>query len=121
MATTNETMKVIANGIEQKNEPETILEGRIVRLDLPEEAAEALAEIFSMIEELEEKQTEKVAPAQNNSNGGPEDEDDFGAIYTNFYYDQANVFYKNKRCFAFLLNNEIRFIKETAWDTKEKN
>lgn len=77
MATTNETMKVIANGIEQKNEPETILEGKIVRLDLPEEAAEALAEIFSIIEGLEEKQADKGAPAQENSNGGPEDEDDF--------------------------------------------
>ena len=77
MATTNETMKVIANGIEQKNVPETILEGKIIRLDLPEEAAEALAEIFSMIEGLEEKQEDKVAPAQGKSNGGPEDEDDF--------------------------------------------
>lgn len=77
MATTKETMKVIANGIEQKNVPETILEGKIIRLDLPEEAAEALAEIFSLIEGLEGKQEYKVADAQENNNGAPEDDDDY--------------------------------------------
>ena len=60
MATTKETMKVIANGIKKTKSPEPLLEGKVIRVDLPEEAAEVLAEIFSIIKGFEETNDEST-------------------------------------------------------------
>lgn len=40
MATTNETMKVIASGIGSNEEPEVIMSGRVITVEVPDELAE---------------------------------------------------------------------------------
>ena len=37
MATTNETMKVIANGVDKKEEPEIIMGGKVIAVEVPDE------------------------------------------------------------------------------------
>ena len=42
MATTNETMKVIAEGIDQKKSPDIIMDGRVIVIEIPEEMEEII-------------------------------------------------------------------------------
>ena len=47
MATTKETMKVIAGGVNKKEEPEVIMDGRVIAVEMSDE----LAEVFERLVE----------------------------------------------------------------------
>ena len=68
MATTNETMKVIANGVDKKEEPEIIMGGKVIAVEVPDELAEVFEGIIgSLIEKSESAEAE--SPENNDSNG----------------------------------------------------
>ena len=75
MATTNETMKVIANGVDKKEEPEIIMGGKVIAVEVPDELAEIFEGIIgSLIEKSESAEAE--SPENNDSNGGDWDDDE---------------------------------------------
>ena len=68
MATTKETMNVIANGVDKKEEPEIIMGGKIIAVEVPDELAEVFEGIIgSLIEKSESAEVE--SPEKNDSNG----------------------------------------------------
>ena len=73
MATTKETMNVIANGVDKKEEPEIIMGGKVIAVEVPDELAKVFEGIIgSLIEKSESAEVE--SPEKNDSNG--EDWDD---------------------------------------------
>ena len=54
MATTNETMKVIAEGIDQKKSPDIIMDGRVIVIEIPEEMEEIIQDLaWSLVKECD--------------------------------------------------------------------
>ena len=54
MATTNETMKVIAEGIDQKKSPDIIMDGRVIVIEIPGEMEEIIQDLaWSLVKECD--------------------------------------------------------------------
>lgn len=67
MATTKETMKVIANGIDKKKAPEVIVGGKVIEVEMPDEVAEVLEGLIgSLISSGDITGTEPRVRNQNN-------------------------------------------------------
>ena len=82
MATTKETMKVIANGIDKKKAPEVIVGGKVIEVEVPDEVAEVLEGLIgSLISSGDIAGTEPRVRNQNN-NGNCNDPDDFELTQT---------------------------------------
>ncbi|MDO4870308.1 MAG: hypothetical protein Q4A65_08515 [Bacillota bacterium] len=74
MATTKESMKVIAGGLDKKEEPEVVMEGKVIAVEVPDELAEAFERLIGgMITRCEDKDT--LPPDDQNDGGDPEYED----------------------------------------------
>ena len=75
MATNKETKKVIAKGIEKKEEPEVVIGGKLVAIEVPDELAELFDEF---IESLKSRAaaTETEPPENDQDNSSSEYEDD---------------------------------------------
>jgi hypothetical protein len=75
MATTKESMKVIAGGLDKKEEPEVVMEGKVIAVEVPDELAEAFERLIGgMITRCEDK--DNLHPEDNqNDNADMEDED----------------------------------------------
>ena len=75
MATTKESMKVIAGGLDKKEEPEVVMEGKVIAVEVPDELAEAFDRLIGgMITRCEDKDTLSLEDNQNNGSD-TEDED----------------------------------------------
>ena len=75
MATTKESMKVIAGGLDKKEEPEIVMEGKVIAVEVPDELAEAFERLIGgMITKCEDKDNLHPEDAQND-NADTEDED----------------------------------------------
>lgn len=65
MATTNETMKVIAEGIGQKESPDVIMDGKVVVIEIPDEMEEIFRDLaWSLVKECD-KTYEKALESGN--------------------------------------------------------
>lgn len=74
MATTKESMKVIAGGLDKKEEPEVVMEGKVIAVEVPDELAEAFEGLIgSMISKSANGDIQSPGRDQNN---GRESEDD---------------------------------------------
>ena len=75
MAITNETLKVIANGVDKKEEPEIIMGGKVIAVEVPDELAEVFEGIIgSLIKKSESAEAD--SPENNDSNDGDWDDDE---------------------------------------------
>ena len=75
MATTKESMKVIAGGLDKKEEPEIVMEGKVIAVEVPDELAEAFERLIGgMITRCEDKDNLHPEDDQND-NADMEDED----------------------------------------------
>ena len=75
MATTKESMKVIAGGLDKKEEPEVVMEGKVIAVEVPDELAEAFERLIGgMITKCEDKDNLHPEDDQN-GNADTEDED----------------------------------------------
>ena len=75
MATTKESMKVIAGGLDKKEEPEIVMEGKVIAVEVPDELAEAFERLIGgMITRCEDKDNLHIEDDQND-NADMEDED----------------------------------------------
>ena len=75
MATTKETMKVIAGGLDKKEEPEVVMEGKVIAVEVPDELAEAFEKLIGgMIAKCENEDNLHPEDDQND-NADTEDED----------------------------------------------
>ena len=75
MATTKESMKVIAGGPDKKEEPEVVMEGKVIAVEVPDELAEAFERLIGgMITRCEDKDNLHPEDDQND-NADMEDED----------------------------------------------
>ena len=75
MATTKESMKVIAGGLDKKEEPEIVMEGKVIAVEVPDELAEAFERLIGgMITRCEDKDNLHPEDDQND-NADLEDED----------------------------------------------
>ena len=82
MATTKESMKVIAGGLDKKKEPEVIVGGKVIEVEMPDEVAEVLEGLIgSLISSGEIAGTEPKVSNQNNS-GDPDGGDDLEPTQT---------------------------------------
>ena len=63
MATTKESMKVIAGGLDKREEPEVVMEGKVIAVEVPDELAELfegfIGSLIGNSEEANKKETEK--------------------------------------------------------------
>lgn len=63
MATTKESMKVIAGGLDKKEEPEVVMEGKVIAVEVPDELAELfegfIGSLIGNSEEANKKEMEK--------------------------------------------------------------
>ena len=74
MATTKESMKVIAGGLDKKEKPEVVMEGKVIAVEVPDELAEAFEGLIgSMISKCE---NEDIQSPERDQNNGRESEDD---------------------------------------------
>ena len=74
MATTKESMKVIAGGLDKKEKPEVVMEGKVIAVEVPDELAEAFEGLIgSMISKCE---NEDIQAPERDQNNGRESEDD---------------------------------------------
>lgn len=73
MATNKETRKVIANEIDKKEEPEIIMGGKVIAVEVPDELAEAFE---GFIGELMSKGKDDIATVVENCHGNSEDPED---------------------------------------------
>ena len=64
MATTKETMKVIANGIDKKEEPEVVLGGKVIAVEVPDELAEMFEGFVGSLIAAAEKECSEEAGAK---------------------------------------------------------
>ena len=75
MATTKESMKVIAGGLDKKEEPEVVMEGKVIAVEVPDELAEAFERLIGgMITKCEDKGNLHSEKDQNDG-GHAKDED----------------------------------------------
>ena len=75
MATTKESMKVIAGGLDKKEEPEVVMEGKVIAVEVSDELAEAFERLIGgMITKCEDKDNLHIEDDQND-NANTEDED----------------------------------------------
>lgn len=75
MATTKESMKVIAGGLDKKEEPEVVMEGKVIAVEVPDELAEAFEKLIGgMIAKCENEDNLHPEDDQND-NADTEDED----------------------------------------------
>ena len=75
MATTKETMNVIANGVDTKDEPEIIMGGKVIAVEVPDELAEVFEGIIGpLIKKSGSAETE--ASKNDDSNGGDWDDEE---------------------------------------------
>ena len=75
MATTKESMKVIAGGLDGKEEPEVVMEGKVIAVEVPDELAEAFERLIGgMITKCEDKDNLHTEDDQND-NADTEDEE----------------------------------------------
>ena len=75
MATTKESMKVIAGGLDKKEEPEVVMEGKVIAVEVPDELAEAFEKLVGgMITKCEDKGNLHSEKDQNDG-GHAKDED----------------------------------------------
>ena len=75
MATTKESMKVIAGGLDKKEEPEVVMEGKVIAVEVPDELAEAFERLIGgMITKCEDKDNLHTEDDQND-NADTEDEE----------------------------------------------
>lgn len=75
MATTKESMKVIAGGLDKKEEPEVVMEGKVIAVEVPDELAEVFERLIGgMITKCEDKDNLHIEDDQND-NADMEDED----------------------------------------------
>ena len=75
MATTKESMKVIAGGLDKKGKPEVVMEGKVIAVEVPDELAEAFERLIGgMITRCEDKDNLHPEDDQND-NADMEDED----------------------------------------------
>ena len=75
MATNKETMMVIANGIDKKEAPEVVMEGKVIAVEVPDELAEVFEGLIgSLITKCEDKDSPASESDQDNGDN-PEDED----------------------------------------------
>ena len=65
MATTNETMKVIAEGIGQKKSPDIIMEGRVIVIEIPDEMEEIFRDLAGSLVGRCDKTIEKRLEAKD--------------------------------------------------------
>lgn len=73
MATTKETMKVIAGGVNKKEESEVIMDGRVIAVEMSDE----LAEVFEgLVEALISKCEDENAERSENDRNNMDREDD---------------------------------------------
>ena len=88
MATNKETKKVIAKGIDKKEEPEVVIGGKLVAIEVPDELAELFDEF---IESLKSKAatTETEPPENDQDNSSPEYDDDGPTKLQEFVMDIA--------------------------------
>ena len=74
MATTKESMKDIAGGLDGAKEPEVIVDGKVIAVEVPDELAEAFERLIGGIIKSEDKDT--LSPEDDQSDcGDTEDED----------------------------------------------
>ena len=74
MATTKESMKVIAGGLDKKEEPEVVMEGKVIAVEVPDELAEAFERLIGgMITKCEDKDT---LPLDDQNDGGDTEDED---------------------------------------------
>ena len=75
MATTKESMKVIAGGLDKKEKPEVVMEGKVIAVEVPDELAEAFEKLVGgMITKCEDKGNLHSEHDQNDG-GHAKDED----------------------------------------------
>jgi len=75
MATTKESMKVIAGGLDKKEEPEVVMEGKVIAVEVPDELAEAFERLIGgMATKCEDKDNLHTEDDQNDG-GHTKDED----------------------------------------------
>ena len=75
MATTKESMKVIAGGLDKKEEPEVVMGGKVIAVEVPDELAEAFERLIGgMITKCEDKDNLHTEDDQND-NADTEDEE----------------------------------------------
>ena len=73
MATTKETMKVIAGGVNKKEEPEVIMDGRVIAVEMSDELAEVFEGLVgALISKCEDEDAERSENNRNNME--PEDD-----------------------------------------------
>ena len=65
MATTNETMKVIAEGIGQKKSPDIIMDGRVIVIEIPDEMEEIFRDLAGSLVGRCDKTIEKRLEAED--------------------------------------------------------
>ncbi len=75
MATTKESMKVIAGGLDKKEKPEVVMEGKKIAVEVPDGLAEAFEKLVGgMITKCEDKDNLHIEDDQNDT-ADMEDED----------------------------------------------
>ena len=69
MTTTKETMKVIAGGLDKKEEPEVIMDGKVIAVEMPDELAEVFERLVeTLISKCEDKDADRSESNQSNMN-----------------------------------------------------
>lgn len=75
MATNKKTMKVIANGIDEKEEPEIIMEGKVIAVDVPDELAEVFEGIIGSLISKSEKEAVPVSESEQDNRSNQDDDE----------------------------------------------
>ncbi len=69
MTTTKETMKVIAGVLDKKEEPEVIMDGKVIAVEMPDELAEVFERLVeTLISKCEDKDADRSESNQSNMN-----------------------------------------------------
>ena len=69
MTTTKETMKVIAGGLDKKEEPEVIMDGKVIAVEMPDELAEVFERLVeTLISKCEDKDADRSESNQSKVN-----------------------------------------------------
>ena len=75
MATTKESMKVIAGGLDKKGKPEVVMEGKVIAVEVPDELAEAFEKLIGgMITKCEDK--DNLHPEDDQNDNADDEHDD---------------------------------------------
>ena len=76
MATNKETKKVIAKGIDKKEEPDIVMGGKVIAVEVPDDMAEAFEGFIEALISRGESETALV-PENDQNNGNNQDDDDW--------------------------------------------